>query len=525
MSRELIIYSAAFNRDELPHVMHSSLSSYLTFLENYRMRTYTAESYRITENRLLLSVLPTANATISKAQARRVVYAAEVETENGAFTSASFYHVRSGIEKSGFYEFSLSRDLWAEHIHNAEFSQFHITRCNRDIDSGKGIYDEVKIANERVRYAREANAPISGYCVVFLCNVVVSTDWFGGNPLTANFMFKLGLDEIASYVINTYANADILDKIRFVIGGIKATGEAFDPNGNKCQVTRCWILPKDVVRTSGLSINKLVTKSVMTGVNDYEILGGVPLVENSETTTLLYMQPIVNYSHNWADLYPSNEIGFGVTGHTAPITRFTAANEAYIRYFITSDDVRVLYDQGGKIEDLSAQFELNLGINNQAGNAMADIAKTSGKILSLLVNTAAGYAKGGAAGAAVGAASSFLPMIAGTQNGGLASGQGDAATTYGAHSATEVRKPFVVSYVPSISDEEEHAYFMGAKFDIYRNDFAAIQACTHLGDVSADKQRDGTFITSDSFDVEYLPVEVEDYVRAEFGRGIWLYVL
>ena len=524
MSREIRIYNTAFNRDELPHIMHSSLSSYLTFLENYRMRTYTSESYRITDNRLLLSVMPTANATINKAQARRVVYAAEVETENGAITSASFYHVRNGIEKSGFYEFSLSRDLWAEHIHNAEFSQFHITRCNRDIDSGKGIYDDVKIANERVRYAREANATINGYCVVFLASVVVSTGWFGTEPLTANFMFKLGLDEIASLVISTYANADILDKIRFVIGGIKSTGEAFDPAGNKCQVTRCWILPKDVVTTSGLSISKLVTKSVMTGANDCEIFN-VPVVTNTITNSLLYMQDIVNYNEHWSDLYPSNELGFGVNGHTAPITRFTGANDAYVRYLITSDDVRVLFDQGGKIEDLSAQFELNLGINNQAGNAMAEIAKTSGKILSLLVNTAAGYAKGGAAGAAVGAASSFLPMIAGTQGGGLASGQGDAATTYGAHSATHVRKPFVVSYVPSISDEEEHAYFMGAKFDVYRNDFAAIQASTHLGDVAADKQRDGTFITSDGFDVEYLPVEVEDYVRAEFGRGIWLYVI
>jgi hypothetical protein len=74
-------------------------------------------------------------------------------------------------------------------------------------------------------------------------------------------------------------------------------------------------------------------------------------------------------------------------------------------------------------------------------------------------------------------------------------------------------------------DEDEHAYFMGAKFDVYNNDFAAIEASTHLGSVQIDKQRIGSFIQADSFNIEGVNADAEQFIRSEFSRGIWLKVL
>lgn len=523
MAREIRIYNTAFNRDELAHIMHSSLSSYLTFLENYRMRTYTSESYRITENRLLLSVLPTTGATISNTQARRVVYAAEVETENGAITSASFYFVSNGLEKSGFYEFSLSRDLWAEHIRNAVFSQFHITRCNREI--GNGIYDEVKATTGALFnfYGSSLNVPISDYAAVFSAAIVVKANGFGGDPITQTFLFYIPLEDIAAAAISDFAALDIMEKVRFVIGGIKECGSSWAgwPSTNNMQVLNCWILPKTVAKSGDIGLFVVKSESIVTGGE--HAFTNVMIVKNG---TYLIQQSIISLlGGNAPYRYPNSHIEFGTRGHTMKLLRYTNNDVVYVRFFVTSSDVRAQVEQGNKMEDISAAFALDLNINNQVGTGVQQMANETAKVVTLLAAAAKGYANGGVGAAALTLGTGALSMIGQQGANAPSCNNGDAFTTFGLNDANYLQQPFVVASTLSNEDEDEHAYYIGATYDIYRSDFAIIQACNHLGKVSSDKQRDGTFITSDSFDVEYLPVEVEDYVRAEFGRGIWLYVI
>ena len=102
---------------------------------------------------------------------------------------------------------------------------------------------------------------------------------------------------------------------------------------------------------------------------------------------------------------------------------------------------------------------------------------------------------------------------------------GDATTTFGLNDPDYVMYPFVVGAIPSNENEDENAYFRGASYDDYNNNFTAIEGYTHLGDVPVADQRVGTFIQADDFNITGVSMEAESEMRDAFKRGIWLKVL
>lgn len=514
MARTLRLYSRGFNKDEATHYIFADKTPYLTALGAYLVYTADFETYRINGGRVLLSKAAFAAANKDY---NEVVYIADVDTSKQ--DEALFYHVRRAYDQSQYVIFEIEIDMWASFISKASFSKFHIKRCNREL--GNGIYNPVKATKGLLfnYYGATLNDSISNYAVVFSAAVVLETGFFGSNPATQTFLFYLPLEDIAAAATSTYQNLDILEKVRFIIGGINSV-QAF-PTDNKMYALRCWILPKTAAKAGTIGLSSFKTSSVVTGAN--YTFSNVMVAKCGTYLDTLDFGTILGSSLNAE--YPAAHVEFGTRGHTMPLVRYTSNKAVYVRYFVTSCDVRVQVEQGNNIQDISAAFELDININNQTGTSAQELARTGAKILTIMGSTAKAYATGGKGAAVFAAASGILGAQERGGGGSPSSANGDATTTYGLNDADYVMHPFVVAATDSNDDENAIAYYEGAEYDEYNSNFAAIEGCTHLGSVAQGLECVGTFIQSDAFEVAGINAEAENFIREEFGRGIWYKML
>lgn len=514
MARRLVLYSAGFNHDETTHFIFTRKANYLNALEAHFLFSLPFNTWRINNGRVLVS---RASFDLGQIDFKKVVYIADVDDEKKE--EATFYHVQRAYDQSEYIVFEISLDNWATFLPNATISQLHVTRCNRAI--GEGIYDEVKNTSGvpfNYWYNGALNRPIDEYCVVFLVSVVLATSWFGSDPLTQSVMFYLPLEDVGGKAVSEWAEMDILDKVRFLIGGLKET--TANIGTTKLQVLRCWILPKTLARAGAYGLNNLKGNSFVAG-GDYSFSN----VYVAQCGTFVEQYAFTDFLGVQQGRYPAESVQFGVRGHTMPLTRFTNDRVVNARVMVEASDVRVQVEQGFNILDISAGFELDININNQVGTFTQQLAKNAGKILGLVGATAKAYAKGGKVAAGFTAAAGLLGMQEGGGASSPASNNGDAYTTYSLNDADYVTFPFVLCATPSIQDEDANAYFGGAMFDEYNSDFSAMQQSAHLGKVTASEERNDTFIVADAMNVSGLNAEAEEFIRSEFKRGIWFEVI
>lgn len=516
--KELRLYSRAANRELLNHYVFSSFTDYLNELEFYRIvPSITINNYRINSGSVALSVNPE-EGVLPLSVANEIVYIADItKDDEGHVVKTDFYFVDNSYLQSGYFVFEISLDKWASYMPFARFSNIHVTRCNREVD--EGVYDEIKNTKGRTIYYYNNGPlarPINEYCVVILASVVVQTNFFGSDPLTQNVLLYIPLEDIASAVVSSWAGMDIIEKARFVVGGIYKT-RAF-PTDNNMSATRCWIMPKELVQEDAYGLAGVFTKTFVTGNADYEFQN-VMVVNN---TTIVKSFDFGDFLGGFASLYPNVALSFGSRGQAMPLTRFTHNKEVFIRVFVESGEVRAQVEQGNNIMDISSAFELDINANNQSGTALQSMSKTFSKFAGIAKSTAKGYMEGGYAGAAIGLLTSTSAAMSQNRASAPSSNNGDAATTYSLNDPDYIMFPLVISATDSANDEKAIAYLEGANFDVYIDGIAALDNYAHLGAVQSSIQRTGTFLKSDSFKVEGLNAEAEAYVRAELSCGVWL---
>ena len=139
---------------------------------------------------------------------------------------------------------------------------------------------------------------------------------------------------------------------------------------------------------------------------------------------------------------------------------------------------------------------------------------------------AKGYAKGGVAGAAAGAAVAGIGLLASMKEAQpvQAMGSGDAALVFSQNRPNKVNNPYYLMLTNSNEDENEHARFYGVQYDVYNDDFGAMQNLSYVGSYSGSAPA-GTFIQIDDLHVSGLNDEAEEYFRSELARGIWYKVI
>lgn len=524
MARVLhLYYGATPNHGKNPYFIYPH-DEYMTACGNASVQSLDVDidNYRINSNVIKIKEPDTALFTASA----NATYAIDEEHHKvGTRIVYGYwrcYFVRSIDYQSGMTILSCEVDLWGTYYRNATLSNILVSRCNRAI--AEGVYDDIKYANGELVYKNKKDpiaSPISDFCVVFLASVVLQTSWFGSDPLTQSIMLYLPLEEIGEKTATAYAKMDIIEKVRFIIGGLKSAS-AGAVNDSNLAVLRCWILPKKFAEAGKYGLSAIKGSSVFVGEasHDYQFTDVAVAKMGVKKTTYDFTDFVKGEAP--AKLYPNMELQAGAIGHTMPLTRFINNKEVGFRVITESDAVRVEVTQGGKVQDISGAFELNINVNNQMGTSTQETSKNLSKLLSIVSSAVVGYMAKGVTGGAVGAGLGFSKTLIGSFNQGGASspssGNGDASTSYSLNDAEYVAYPFIASVVQSIDDEKEHARLEGAKFSTYVDSLDGIKTFALLGEKEGFEQ---TYVQAD-VSVAGVPMDAMTAIKTALAQGVYI---
>lgn len=524
MARTLhLYYGATPNQGNNPYFIYPH-AEYMAACGNASVQSLDVDidNYRINSNVIKVQEPKTALFTAST----NATYAID-EEHHKVGTKIVFdywrcYFVRSIDYQSEMAILRCDVDLWGTYYRNATISNIVVKRCNRAIS--EGVYDDIKHTNGTLYYGDKIGPiarPISDFCVVFLVSLVLQTSWFGSDPLTQSVMLYLPLEEVGAKTGSAWADMDIIEKVRFVIGGLKSAS-AGAANDNNLSVLRCWILPKDCVSAGayGLAAIKGTSPFVGEASHDYQFKD-VPTARPVTKTKYFDFTDFVAGTAPEKS-YPNIDIQAGAIGHTMPLTRYINDKGITYRVITESDAVRVQVEQGNKIQDISGAFELNINVNNQMGTSAQETSKNLSKLLSFVSSTTMGYLAKGVMGGAVGAGLGFAKTLAGSLERSAAnspsSGNGDASTSYSLNDAEYVAYPFVVSVAQSIDDERERARMEGASFDTCVDSLDGIKTFALLGEKEGFEK---TYVQADAT-IAGVPMDAMEKIKGELAKGIYI---
>lgn len=527
MARKLNLYVAVQpNKDKVPHIYAKSISGYLNYLgQFFGFKQVDFPNYRINKGRVLLKISD--DMTLQASQI--VTYIIDVDE---AANYLRCYFVTRVYDESGFIVFDVELDQWGTYIRNAQFGSVHVSRCNRDL--GNGIYDTIaktKGATYPV-HLKPYDLTLSQCSVVFVLEYNVSQNLFGGNQITKTSLFALDLQRIYDLVHaanNAYDDIDIILKTIDVIGGIHSVGGTIGTAGAQlnAHVLKMWFVPSNTFQYSDFGVSQIVTKCMMTdgqdeAINSVFMVGGVHMVIEKDMKALLD-----DPAAQWAEFLPDYHIEVGTLYRGTPITRFTKETKAYFHFVYTNIGVNIYVEQGLQQEDITESFEVTITTNNATETSLMMATKSLGKLAGGVAAVARGYAKGGYAGAAAGAALYGVGLMATMKDPQplQAIGTGDGALTFSQNSADSVNNPYYLMLTPSNENEKEHAYYYGVQYDVYNNDFEAMEALPQLGVPHEGMTNAGFYIEADEVQVHGMPKEAADFVKDELARGIWVHVI
>lgn len=524
--KKLALYNGLnINKGDYVHTRYISARAFLAAPEinNLKRLEIDLPTYRENSNVLILSLdsLPKSIILNFERSAQTLTYAIVYETKDDGitFTYWRCFFINSHLFQSGNVIFDCTVDYWGSYFMFSRLENIRVTRCNRAI--GEGVYDDVPATYGEPHYFFLAqngiNRPISEYCAVISIAVQLETSWFGSNSLTQTFLFKLPLADIAAEVKSNYTDVDILQKVRFIVGGIVECGGVGGQN-LKAQALRCWILPIAAIPDGDISLElDIKCSSILLNANSHTFRCKV-VKAGSYTEDYDFHEANLGTFDNY---YPNGNIAFGTLGTQMPLTRLTDSGKVQVWYMRESTGVKVIAYQGNNTQDISRAFELDVNINNQVGTSAQQFAENSAKIIALIAATAATYKTKGAGFAAAVGAGGVMSLLGQGGGGAPAQMNGDAATTYAEPSASDaadyVRFPFWIALTNSTDDEKAHARVYGASFNVFVDSISDIFDAPLLGEKTGFTK---TFVAA-SVVVHSIPENAAEYISEEFKRGIY----
>lgn len=437
------------------------------------------------------------------------------------------YHVRS-YEELDYYILHVDVDLWGTYIYRAKISNINVLRCNRNI--GIGIYDEIENTTENEEIGRDFIKPrienawldkTGAYgnddyiSIVYVVEHNIQQQVFGDDYISQTKMYYSTFTHLRSLVKTEYQNKSGVEIASDVIGGI------FGATGNlgtlDARVIKAWILPNVLFFKSGLS-RTLKSKCTYSDGNEIIINAGEvePRRDSLQFTTIPF------------DI--NKAIYFGTYNYGLKLKRYTQPTNMWCEIVanVGPIDLQVLVKQGEEQKDITQSFEVPLTTNSSITTTLRQIAKAFTMSVGAERNLVRDFAQGGAVNAGLGFANSIMGMINLTPKVDKAIGGGGATTIYYS-TYTEVNgdkkyyfslNPFVTTTFESVRDENEHARFYGASFNMYINDLSTIDNYELLGSGEELTLTD-TYIVA-NVRVSDIPKEAKDYIQNVFRNGIYL---
>lgn len=500
-------YLQAVNRGDYTHLMTKGREAYLTKLNAVcdAGPTLAPNSFRF-ENGILIADAVGQMASIYSSLAYVVIYSKQFDFWE------CYYIIDAKFSQNKIY-FGLQKDLWGTYVPEAEFSEIHAVRCNRNV--GNGIYPNIETTKTEPQfvYVNGGIKDASEMCAVALFNL--SMEEAQDSTLGASYLAFIPLDGLPVAMETAKKKLPLLMVESDFLGGVTAWSPDGGTSTRQAQVLKAWIVPKEWVAYPKLYQMSFYvhSKHVLPVLGDKAIY--IVLKPNIFTHTFSVKTELGEFYNT---LYPKSNLSAGPRGHLVPLVR-NSEPSFNIVCETSSTELSIKLTQGTNEVDITDAFALPIGTRSTELDSMQQLVKWSSFVNNATLGAVKGYMKGGIAGGIAGADKSIWNLIGTSQAPVGPLGTGDAFVTYSGVSELEeyksVSSPICIGLAISEYDEAKNIYYEGAQVDYWATSFEDIAKKPLYQGTGSETYFQGDCV------VDYVPQASADYIRAELQRGIY----
>lgn len=467
----LKLYTGTTPNTDGVHVYFTSFANYLTHLSSKLLATISIDNYRI--NTLAIKVA--LGSTLTLANYKNVTYAVH-DLDNVC------YFVKSAVVQSGYVIFNVDIDYWGTYIASATFDTINVLRCNRKV--GVGLYDQIRAtkAVEEIRYATPNEHYPEGYPLyydLYDVNIVFALDYnveqSSTRAITASDVYAISVYDLFNaykawcerqnppITADEYANPiDVAVGIVSGMYGVDAT-VAFFPSTNDAKVTKAYLISHELIIKAGTVDFTIKSKSLY---GEYDI-------------TPKYVSRVPKYLTITQTVDPNYNYYVGTPNRGLQLVRTTdTVVDVKYKCTIHQNDVEVVVMQGDNQLDITSEFEVVLTLN--AG----DVTNLAGIKQVLGMGIKGGMAIGTMGAAGIASLAPDVVNMIGQHHIGTQTGHGDGVNNFkrtgNAALGLGAQYPYGYTRCQSVRDEQTHAQYKGAFFDVYVADINYIFTCALL---------------------------------------------
>lgn len=482
MARELKIYYGFIpNNETTLHLCCDNLINYVVYMDDENhVEDVSIDNYRINANKAKVKLNQSIESFLDQ-----ITYIIDWDyTQQSGIKYWRCYYVKNTTIQSGYVIFDLEIDYWGTYFYYVKNSPIQITKSNLQLE-GKGIYDDIKATNGQIEYinAYEATGAEGkgGFFqtmvgMVILLQYNISQAMFGNDKITKTELYYVNLNNLKNIAVDVDASYDNYSAVEIgidLIGGIYSAVASIGTND--AQVIKAWLVDSLGIQLDPLQYGiDVKTKSTFT--NGAE-----------KTIRLTHVYPSKISRHITIENYDINKIYYaGTFNNGLKLKRFTSANlDYYTWYIVTTDDVKVIVQQGEAQKDITDAYSVTLTTNAGVTTGIRKVAEALNQSLRSYSSALNNFAKGGIGLAGLGFASDILGMVPKESYENII-GNGDGATTFYQPQNTsdlkyKLQTPYILTTYTSIHDEGKHARLFGANYDYFVSNFMTLNNYSLIG--------------------------------------------
>lgn len=433
--------------------IYETYENYINAFQNYLVKTFELNNYRINNNVLKVSSEGIEDLT------DELTYVIVYDADKGYFKA---YHINSVMLQSGMMIISLSVDYWATFNSRFNSREILVNKCNRNI--GTGIYDDIEAVNGSREINRLYTDLAGGYINNDNVGIVIQVEFNASQNVANNdriSMTQLFALDIASIKSEFSTNDDALLVARDYVGGIYGvTAGVLGFATNDAKVIKAWVVDYrqiDVGLGGARTQIEFHSKCRYSSGNEKKIKFYYCLPSIKTVSVLI---PDTLYDIN-------KKFVMGTYNDGINVTRFTS-EELTINYtYIIDDSVKVIVSQGDNEKDITNGFELELTTNSLVETSLRRLAKAVSKTASASSQILKPLEEGNLLNAGISGASTLASLV-GSFGVSSAVGGGNGLTTFFTKRGALLGacySPYVLTTWASINNEMDRLEYNGANFN------------------------------------------------------------
>jgi len=463
------------------HYLFKDFSSYLTFLNDYKIKEITPKNYTINNNFIRVAL----DTEITASNYKNITYIINS-------TDEACYIVRTAKIQSGYVFFNIDVDYWGTYLHKAKLEDILIKRCNRKI-SDNGVYDLIDNAKDLTIERLGTSITYQGLAILFIYTT-------GTNQNVSNIL-HIGVAYLSDSGYTTMT--ELLYRINYC-KNYKSTSGSTD--FTTLSIKHAYLLPKEVL----VGVDEVTSPHVFFTEGSVDIF----YVREFSYSSLRYCVKELTYDTNI-----NKKIQLGSMGGNLPEIKLTKENQSIKYAFFYNSNLFKCYVYNGDSQiNITPSFELELTTKDTT-DATTEISTTLRYILGVS-QLGVGLIGGSPLSLVKGLGTigrnyeeqlnrqNKLPQTNLISDGG-------AGMTYPS-SFSENSSPYILFSSTSLKDEEKHARKLGANFNEYIDTLEEIFNYELLG---TGQETDDTLIQC-SINISNIPTDAITDITGKLNNGV-----